>query len=42
MRSGAQHEPASALLSKPYQIADLAAKVRSVLGNPSLLERRTA
>jgi CheY-like chemotaxis protein len=42
MRSGAQNEPTSALLSKPYQIADLAAKVRSVLGNPSLLERRTA
>lgn len=42
MRSGAQHEPASALLSKPYQIAELAAKVRSVLGNSRLLERRTA
>jgi signal transduction histidine kinase/CheY-like chemotaxis protein len=41
-RSGAQNEPASALLSKPYQIAELAAKVRSVLGNPHLLERRTA
>jgi len=41
-RSGAQNEPASALLSKPYQIAELAAKVRNVLGNPHLLERRTA
>ncbi|HKT20416.1 MAG TPA: ATP-binding protein [Stellaceae bacterium] len=40
--SGAQNEVASALLQKPYEVAELAAMVRRVLGQPRLLEPRTA
>ena len=41
-RSKAQNGRESALLKKPYEVAELAASVRSVLGRPQLLERRTA